>query len=71
MERKSFKPEPPTKPPEGTAPTPPGYWYRFSITECVLCGATETLKERQYTPKPNDPAERYDYSQYACWSHFL
>ena len=48
-----------------------GYWYKFYIDECVLCGAGETVKERQYTLKPKDVMERYEYTQYACQYHFM
>jgi len=48
-----------------------GYWYKFYYEECVLCGSHREWKERMYTPKPKDPAERYDFSQYACEGHFL
>jgi hypothetical protein len=47
------------------------YWYKFYISECVLCGSGYTEKERMYTPKPEDPRERYEYHQTACQSHFL
>ena len=48
-----------------------GYWYKFHITECVLCGAGGTTKERQYSLKPDDFAEIYDYSQFVCDAHYL
>ena len=48
-----------------------GYWYKRYITECVLCGGGEGRRERQYTPKPKNPADRVDYQQYACGSHFV
>jgi hypothetical protein len=48
------------------------YWYRFYTTECVLCGAGDTYKERVYDrPKPENPAERYEFEQFACPEHFL
>jgi hypothetical protein len=48
-----------------------GYWYKFYTRECVLCGAFEEWKERQYTPKPIDPWDRYERIEYACGGHFL
>jgi hypothetical protein len=48
-----------------------GYWYKFFYEECVLCGAHYEWKERQYTPKPEDIAERYKHIEYACGGHFL
>ena len=48
-----------------------GYWYKFYISECVLCGTGYTEKARQYTPKPENPQERFVYYQYACDSHFM
>ena len=48
-----------------------GYWYKFYTDECVLCGAGGTVKERQYTPKPDDPNDRYDYEQFVCDYHWL
>lgn len=49
-----------------------GYWYMTYTDECVLCGRGETVKYRVYDrPKPEDIADRYEYSQYACGSHFL
>jgi hypothetical protein len=47
------------------------YWYKFYYTECVLCGRGDEWKERQHTPKPEDPQQRYDYRQNACSDHFL
>jgi hypothetical protein len=47
------------------------YWYKFHIEECVLCGSHEETRERQYTPKPENPADRYDFRQYACDHHFM
>ena len=48
-----------------------GYWYMRYIRECVLCGAGEDRKERMYTPKPEKHEDRVDYTQFACWSHFV
>ena len=38
------------------------YWYKFFIYECPICGRGDTYKERQYTPKPEDGSERYDFA---------
>jgi len=45
------------------------YWYKTYITECALCGAGTKTKERVYVePKPE---ERYEFTQFACNSHFM
>lgn len=50
----------------------PGYWVRFVIEECVLCGRQYKYKEYIYDmPKPDDPNERYVYDQSACGEHFV
>lgn len=46
------------------------HWYKCYSTECVLCGRGDEWRERQYTPKPDDPMERHEYRQYACGVHF-
>ena len=43
------------------------YWYLFTIIECPVCGATDIFKERQYTPKPANPQDRYNYEQGYDW----
>lgn len=48
-----------------------GYWYHTTIFSCVLCWHEEVYRERRYTPKPDDPAKRYEYIETACYSHFL
>jgi ribosomal protein S27E len=49
-----------------------GYWYHFLHTECVLCGAGETFKERVYDkPRPTNYEERHEYEQFACEGHFM
>lgn len=42
------------------------YWYHTTIYECVLCGKQTKYRERRYTTKPEDYAERYEYNQEAC-----
>lgn len=45
------------------------YWYRFTYSYCPVCGGGETYKERVYTPKPEDPAERHIYED--AYDHCL
>jgi hypothetical protein len=47
-----------------------GCWYRIDIWECVLCGRTRQDRERQWGPRPDDPAERIHYTQGSCGVHF-
>jgi hypothetical protein len=47
-----------------------GCWYHLSVWFCVLCGRTETTRERRTGSKPADPAKRHDYSEGACGDHF-
>lgn len=47
------------------------HWYYTYTTECVLCGTGETRRERRYTPKPEDPQDRYSYKQFVCEFHFM
>jgi hypothetical protein len=51
-------------------PLPP-HWYLIHTEECVLCGRGSTWRERMFTPKPEDPADRYSFTQYACDTHFI
>lgn len=43
------------------------YWYKITYEECPMCGNGRTWRERQYSPKPENPKERifwesiYDY----------
>lgn len=46
------------------------HWYKIYIDECVLCGAGGERRERQYTPKPKEARDRYDYRQSVCGTHF-
>ena len=49
-----------------------GYWYKFVINECVLCGRGKTYKYRVYdVPKPLDNWMQYDYNQNVCHHHFM
>lgn len=47
-----------------------GFWYMQHIEECVLCGRTETLKERMPPPAP-PKQDRYRFKQDACGHHFM
>jgi hypothetical protein len=48
------------------------YWYRYTHTECVLCGRGGTYKERVYDePKPEEYWKRHIYEQYLCGDHYL
>lgn len=43
------------------------YWYLFTTEECPVCGAGDSYKTRQYTPKPKDISKRYEYLQWYDW----
>lgn len=47
------------------------YWYEFFHSECVLCGKSDTYRERRYTPKPEGVNERHHFAQNACPQHFI
>jgi hypothetical protein len=47
------------------------YWYKYTHTECVLCGAGGTPKQRMYTKPPQKISERHIYEQFACGQHFV
>lgn len=50
----------------------PGFWVKFYYDECVLCGHTDESREFVYDrPKPENPVERYEYSQHAHQGHFM
>jgi hypothetical protein len=46
-------------------------WYETFTTECVLCGKGDRYRVRRYDSKPEDPGDRYHFSQFACDEHFL
>jgi hypothetical protein len=48
-----------------------GCWYEVTAFVCVLCGHTDEYRERRWTPKPENPAERFHYIETACSGHFL
>lgn len=37
------------------------HWYKRFISECPVCGAGDEVRERQFTPRPDDPSERIEY----------
>lgn len=47
------------------------YWYHTTITECVLCGSGEKIRQRRYGKKPKDGRKRFDFQQFACDCHFM
>ncbi len=47
------------------------YWYLFTHEECVLCWKFRVYKHRMYSAKPEDPADRHVFVQFACDGHFL
>lgn len=47
------------------------YWYKTEIWECVLCGSTSIIKERQYTKKPDNYFDRVIVYLTACGKHFM
>ena len=51
--------------------TKSSYWYKTTITECVLCGAGTKTKTRMYSKKPTDPRDTYEFIQFGCGEHFI
>ena len=47
------------------------YWYFITVEECVMGDSEHVYRERRYTPKPENHAERYDYIQFMCSSHYF
>lgn len=47
------------------------HWYFTYTRACVICGRTDTTRERRYGRKPKTWAKRYEYHETACGSHFL
>lgn len=37
------------------------YWYLLHVTECPVCGARDTWRERVVGDKPKDPAKRIEF----------
>jgi hypothetical protein len=42
-------------------PLPP-HWYLRYIRECPVCGRSREERIRQFTPRPENPADRVDYN---------
>lgn len=49
-----------------TATTVKACWYFLAIHECPLCGSGREYRERRYTPKPEDPTDRFEFRWLAC-----
>lgn len=47
------------------------YWIKFTTRECPICGRGGEYRERQYTEKPKDPAERYKWVAMYDWCNAL
>lgn len=39
------------------------HWYRITTLACPVCGGGETIRERIYGPRPEDPCDRYVYDE--------
>ena len=48
-----------------------GCWYHTTWIDCVLCGHSETIRERRWGRKPKNPRKRYEQIETACGSHFV
>jgi hypothetical protein len=46
-------------------------WYFIATWECVLCGHTDTYRERRHDPRPEAWADRHEYHETACDGHFM
>jgi hypothetical protein len=46
-------------------------WYFITVRTCVLCWKEETIRERRYDEKPENPDDRHEYQEYTCESHFF
>lgn len=46
------------------------HYYVITMSECVLCGAEKTSRERVYGKKPKDFHKTHIFEQYACGDHF-
>ena len=40
------------------------YWYFTTYYECPVCGSQHTVRERRYTPRPEDDEDRYTHVQW-------
>lgn len=48
-----------------------GAWYFIYVCACVLCNRTTVERERRHDPRPDNPADRHEYAETACSTHFL
>lgn len=46
------------------------YWYYIITESCVMGDTEHEYRERRYTPKPEDNADRYEYKEYFCGNHY-
>ena len=46
-------------------PNAKGVWYKITITECVLCGRSDTVRERKLPPKP-EITHHYEQCMCSC-----
>ncbi len=42
------------------------HWYFRYIDACPLCGRESEYRERKFSPKPEDPAERVKFTEVWC-----
>ena len=42
------------------------YWYRVTVWVCPLCGREDRYRERVYTEKPEDYADRFQLIEGWC-----
>lgn len=45
-----------------------GYWYKTVTHQCVNCGGGHTYRYRIYDkPKPENPNDRWEYTEELCY----
>jgi hypothetical protein len=42
------------------------YWYHVTLYECPVCGATDEVRERRYTKRPDDWDKRHAFEYLYC-----
>ena len=47
------------------------YWYKIVHAYCPVCGGGSDYRERQFTPKPEDPADRHFWEDVYDWCDAL
>jgi len=47
-----------TRPKPQTKASRQRHWYRFFVGECPVCGRDQSYRQRIYSPRPIDPADR-------------